>query len=173
MGASLNVETQKGEYPIHLAARSNNPNLIVIFCLKHNVNPDKKDRFFCSPLHYAVGSNSMEAAECLITIGASLDAVDSKNMTPLHLAIASDRPRFFKKLLISGANTELKTNGLSYVDFATKFGYKHYVEVLNYEKGFGPICALPMRKIDSSDTNVKIFFILYITLLVIDWNIEG
>jgi ankyrin repeat protein len=79
----------------------------------------------------------MESAKLLIEAGSNVNAKDVRGMTPLMLAIATDRPdpKVIRLLLDKGADPKIKdNNGESAIDWATKFGYGPVMKELGIER---------------------------------------
>ena len=84
-------------------------------------------------LHFAVLSGSPEVVQRLLATGAAVDAQDIRGMTPLMMAIGTDRPdlRIIRMLLEAGASTELRTKAdESAMDWARKFQHPQVLAAL-------------------------------------------
>ena len=69
----------------------------------------------------------------LIEAGANVNARDSRSLTPLHFALASETPsvQVVRTLLIAGADVNARdNNGETPLDWADKFGYTEVVGTL-------------------------------------------
>ncbi|XP_004531514.1 serine/threonine-protein phosphatase 6 regulatory ankyrin repeat subunit B [Ceratitis capitata] len=75
--------------------------------LEYQQDIHRADEQLSTPLHYAAGCGNLECVRALLSHGASVDAVDSKGNTPLHVAV--DSPEVVRILLKHGANPNLKT----------------------------------------------------------------
>jgi ankyrin repeat protein len=62
-----------------------------------------------TPLFYAVEGVHPEVAKLLIARGADVSAAPSSNITPLHLAVATDSRELVELLLASGAKIDVKS----------------------------------------------------------------
>lgn len=70
---------------------------------------DLKDNANRTPLHWATYQGSETAAIFLISWGADIKNADSDlGMTPLHLAVSAGSIRLVRKLLLRGANKNVK-----------------------------------------------------------------
>ncbi len=86
-----------------------------------------------TPLIWAAAYASPEAVKLLLDAGAKVDAQDVRGMTPLMLAVASDRPepRVIRLLLAKGASPTIKSkNGETALDWAKKFGNPPILDAL-------------------------------------------
>jgi ankyrin repeat protein len=79
-----------------------------------------------SALHLATLSGVPDVVDLLLAANAVVDPRDVRGMTPLMMAIATDRPdlRIARRLLVAGADPTLRSNaGESSIDWARKFGH--------------------------------------------------
>jgi ankyrin repeat protein len=79
----------KGLTVLHMAAKGDQPGMIVFFKEKFNMNINEKDFVGSTPLHYAA---YIGAESCITLLLAYLDDVnmqDNLGFTPLHLAVIS------------------------------------------------------------------------------------
>ena len=62
----------------------------------------------CTPLHWAIFTNSELAVNYILSMKPNLEAKDVRGLTPLHLAINRIEPggsvRIMKSLLLKGAD---------------------------------------------------------------------
>jgi ankyrin repeat protein len=78
-----------------------------------------------------------EAIQLLLDAGAKVNVQDVRGMTPLMLAIATDRPdpRVIRSLLAKGADPSIKSkNGETALDWAKKFANPPVLEALGIER---------------------------------------
>jgi len=78
-----------------------------------------------TPLHMAMPLASKEVVQTLLEAGADVNAKDLRNMTPLMLAVATNRqnPVVIRMLLDHGANVDVQSNaGETAADWARKVG---------------------------------------------------
>lgn len=90
-----------------------------------------------TPLLQAVAYGGADAVKLLLDAGADVNAKDVRGMTPLMLAIASDRPdpRVVRLLLDKGADTKIKSkNGESATDWAKKYNSPAVLAALGIER---------------------------------------
>lgn len=75
-------------------------------------------------LHFAVANGSAEAVKLLLDAGAPVDPRDVRGMTPLMVAVSTDRPNvdIVRMLSAKGADASIRSNiGESTVGWARKF----------------------------------------------------
>ena len=85
-----------------------------------------------TPLHLAAITNA-DAVKVLLDAGAKVNVLDVRGMTPLMLAVSTDRadPRLVKLLLDKGADPNIKSNvGESTIDWAKKIGNPEVMRIL-------------------------------------------
>jgi hypothetical protein len=90
-----------------------------------------------TPLLLAVAYGGPEEVKMLVDAGAKLNVQDVRGMTPLMLAIATDRAdaRVVKLLLAKGADTAIKSkNGETAGDWAKKFANPQILAALGIDK---------------------------------------
>jgi ankyrin repeat protein len=71
---------------LHVAAQGDNPNSIYYF-IQEGLDINKGDSRNSSPLHWASFSGAELSMSYIVSWGGNLEAVDSKGLTPLHLAV--------------------------------------------------------------------------------------
>ena len=78
--------------------------------LAAGADPNARDRFKMTPLHWAVGSNdNPEVVQALLAAGADVNARDDYEKTPLHSAAGSnDNPEVVQALLAAGADVNAR-----------------------------------------------------------------
>lgn len=81
-GANANESDKTGVTPLHICVHEE----ITEYLLRNRANPMVKDSFNDTPLHYAVVSNNLQKVDILLSKGAKIDAMNSKNETPYSLA---------------------------------------------------------------------------------------
>jgi ankyrin repeat protein len=84
-------------------------------------------------LHFGVLSGNPEVVRRLLAAGAAVDAVDIRGMTPLMMAIGTDRPdlRIIRILLDAGASTSIRSKtDESVTDWARKFRHPDVLAAL-------------------------------------------
>ncbi|XP_065577587.1 26S proteasome non-ATPase regulatory subunit 10-like [Artemia franciscana] len=71
--------------------------------LKNGINPNLKDNFQKTPLHYAIEVSRLDICQVLVSDGAAVNALDSKNRTPLHYAASRGTLDICQFLVSNGA----------------------------------------------------------------------
>ena len=97
----------------------------------------------------AVPFGDQETIDCLLKAGAHVNETDSRMMTPLMLAIATDhaQPATVRRLIAAGANIQAKDKyGDSTLDWARKYSNPEIVSLLlaNGAQGGGEAPAAPV-----------------------------
>ena len=86
-GADMQLNTDFGYSPLHLASQNPNGLEIVRFLIEEGANVNAKDDYGHTPLHYAVRyENGFEITKLLIDNGAKVNAKDEYGYIPLHHA---------------------------------------------------------------------------------------
>ena len=88
-------------------------------------------------LGYCVPYGGREAVKILLDAGAKVNVQDVRGMTPLMLAIGTDRadPEVIRLLLAGGADVKIKSKaGETAIDWARKFNYPPVLSVLGMER---------------------------------------
>lgn len=89
-------------------------------------------------LHFAVLSGNPEVVRRLLAAGAPVDAADIRGMTPLMLAIATDRPDLstIRLLLDAGASASARSKvNETAIDWARKFNHPDVLAALKLAPG--------------------------------------
>jgi ankyrin repeat protein len=84
------------------------------------------NNFEVTPLHNAAAFGPVESVRDLLKAGAAVNAADSRGLTPLAFAVASETPsvEIVRTLLQAGAKVNAAdTNGETPLDWAAKFGF--------------------------------------------------
>jgi ankyrin repeat protein len=161
--ASLNAKTSAGQTGTALMGVASNGNLeLTRLLLAHHadlnaVSADDSGKVKNGPvafgrltaLHFAAASASPEVVRLLLDAGAPVDPRDVRGMTPLMVAVSTDRPNvdIVKTLLAKGADASIRSSiGESTVDWARKFNNPAILAMLKLEavKVDGPAAALKM-----------------------------
>ena len=88
-GATIGIQDDAGNTPLHLAASTDMNELAEVF-LDYGARVNARNFSGATPLHLAAWFNSLETADLLLKRGAQVDSKDSASNTPLHLATADD-----------------------------------------------------------------------------------
>ena len=105
-------------------------------CLSEGADIDTRDENDITPLHWAAGRGSAEAAMALIAAGADIEARMAHGSTPLHAALYGALVGGFgaetaKLLIDAGADIDARTkNGETALHLAARWGNAERVEML-------------------------------------------
>lgn len=157
-GADVNAKDAYGDTPVFAAAGHGNPEVVRLLLAKGadvNVVDEVeagrvKNGLIAlgngTALHYAATTGGAGAVKLLIDAGAKVDAQDVRGITPLVLAIATDRPDIgvIKLLLAKGADKNLKSKiGETPVDWAKKFNNPAVLSLLGVQANEVASIAVP------------------------------
>jgi len=136
-GADVNARDVTGETPLMNAAAEGNAEMVgMLLARGADINAVSNKELglhvkngpialgLCTPLIMAAAYAGLDTIQVLLDHGARVNAQDTRGMTPLMLAIASDRPdpRVVRLLLEKGADPKIKSgNGETALDWAKKF----------------------------------------------------
>jgi len=143
-GADPNIPSRTGATAINRAADAKQAKMLRLLLEKgvdvNNANTDSGvakhgplSSVQVTPLHTAAGFGPAETVRDLLNAGGKVDARDSRNLTPLHHALASEYPSIetVRTLLQAGADVNaLDNNGETPLDWAEKFGYPQVIAEL-------------------------------------------
>ncbi|XP_043472683.1 ankyrin-3-like isoform X1 [Leptopilina heterotoma] len=91
----------RGNTPLHLAIRENQPEVFNLLLEESNLNA--KNSFHQNPLHYAAIYNRPEFAKALIDNGAIINVKDHCRKTPLDVALSEENVQMAEILFKHGA----------------------------------------------------------------------
>jgi len=148
-GADVDARNEIGDTPLLLAASYGNVEIVKLLLTKGaDVNavdapegmrvkngPLTLGNF--TPLLYAAAYGGYDTVKILLDAGANVNAQDVRGMTPLMLAIATDRPDVgvIRLLLKRGAHANVKSKaGETAADWARKFNDAPVLEALGLPK---------------------------------------
>ncbi len=110
-----------------------------------------------TPLILATAYGGMGAVQTLIDAGAKIDALDVRGMTPLMLAIATDRPDpgVVRLLVAKGASLTIKDrDGDTAVDWARKYNKPQVLQALGLPPAAAPAALSTKDKVPTLRTAV-------------------
>lgn len=106
-----------GDAPLHVAI-AHQRNTIASLLLEKGAQPDLKNRFGETPLHFAKSPHSITI---LAEAGASLETADRMGTTPLHRFCQSNQIEAVRRLLVYNVDPEIKDNlGYTALHFAVQ-----------------------------------------------------
>ena len=147
-GADINAKNAFGDTPLMYAATHGNVEVMKLFLAKgadvNVVDSSEVARVKNGPialgnftaLHLAAISGGSDAVKLLLETGAKVNVQDVRGMTPLMLAIGTDRPDIgaIRLLLEKGADKNIKSKaGETAVDWAKKFNYPPVMDALGID----------------------------------------
>jgi ankyrin repeat protein len=144
-GADPGAVNGKGETPIILATKSKQAEAVRLLIGKgadvnvastsfNTVRHGPVAMIKLTPLHRAAAFGPEEMVRDLLKAGADVNARDSRALTPLIFAVATEyaAPRIVQALLQAGADVNVRDNaGETALDWAEKFGYPEVIAALN------------------------------------------
>ena len=165
-GANLKAKTSIGQVGTALMGAAHNGNLeLTRLLLAHKadlnaISAESDGNVKNGPvavgnltaLHFAVANGSAEEVKLLLDAGALVDPRDIRGMTPIMMAVSTDRPNveIVKTLLAKGADASIRSNiGESTVDWARKFNNPGILASLKLEaaKIDGPVPELKLADV--------------------------
>ena len=112
-GADILIKTNNGFNVLHLATMGNKITSFFYFLEKYKININSKDVKDNTSLHLAAFFNSKKIFNYLLTNNKiDINAKNKEGFTPLHFAVISQNKSMVKKLLIKGANPDIKNDKL-------------------------------------------------------------
>lgn len=125
----LEAKSRNGDTALMLAAYKGNKRAVEALLAK-GAEPNKPD---WTALHYAAAIGNNEIVRLLLDKSAYIDAESPNKTTPIMMAARSGHILTVKLLLDEGADATLKNEqGMSAIDFATRFGFADIAEGLTY-----------------------------------------
>ena len=105
--AKINVQDNEGVTPLTMACKMGQPKILkqlLDFKTVAKANPNLKDKFCRSPLHWAAERGEAECARALIAAKADLNAEDGDHETPFVRAIKQNRLDVLDVLIEAGCD---------------------------------------------------------------------
>ena len=133
-GADILSKTNNGFNVLHLATMGNKMTSFFYFIEKYKININSKDVKDNTSLHLSTYFNSKKIFNFLLTNSKiDINAKNKEGFTPLHFAVMSQNKSMIKKLLIKGADCNIKNDKLlTPIDIAKK---NNYHSITNIFKG--------------------------------------
>lgn len=104
----------------------------------------------------------------MVSLGASVNAVNNVGNTPLHVAVLAENLRLCKDLCIKGANRDARNNDgqtpeeLAKMSLSLNADYKKFASVLSKPFYFGcPVGRLPFMPIEKNNRTELLFIFLF------------
>ena len=170
-GGDPYIKDNDGHNVIHIASQADKVNVIHFFIKNFNFDVNDRDNKDSSALHWAAYLNKEIALTYLIAWGANVNAQDTENNTPLHLAVLTSEgvqeTRWVKILLLKGAKRELKNNQGQIPQELVKPGEMHdeLNEVLKKQKYWSWLMLkVPYTKINRNEKTAIFFLFLYVLM---------
>ncbi|MGI9075412.1 MAG: ankyrin repeat domain-containing protein [Bryobacteraceae bacterium] len=144
-GGDVKAKDGIGATALMAAARNGNPEVVKLLLARGSDVSTVTVEFFESvkngpialglftPLILAVPYGGFDTVKLLVEAGANVNAADTRGMTPLMLAVSSDRPdpRIIRLLRSKGADVTIKSKrGETVSDWANKFRNPEVLEAL-------------------------------------------
>ncbi len=151
-GASVNVSDLLGRSCLIAAALSHNPEAVQLLLQKgadvnaatmlpataarrttNNIRNGPPNNSKVTALHNAAAFGPVESVRYLVKAGANVNARDSRNLSPLFFALATEYPSLEIVRSLIGAGADVKapdSSGDTPLDWADKFGYPEIIAEL-------------------------------------------
>ena len=161
-GAKIEAVTNLGKNVLHIAAKENQPSLIIYFLLNEPLDIYSVDESGSTPLHWACYFGAEESVKYLVSLKADINASDKEKLTPLHIAVINNRENIVRFLLENGVEKKVLNDKKEMpIDIALKQNNLNLVRLLS-DKEFNPLCTLesPLTYIPPSDIYKKLILLM-------------
>ncbi len=108
IGNALDLTIGDGITPLHLAAATDQPDIVSLLIERGATINTRTTRGF-TPLHWAASRNAIDCMALLLAAGADPNAEALRDITPLHWAATKDAMIAVQLLLEAGANPQART----------------------------------------------------------------
>ncbi len=109
ISTALDVATQEGVTPLHLAAATDQADVIQLL-LDRGASINSRTRLGFTALHWAASREALDSMFILLRAGADIEATARNGITPLHWAASRDASRAVQMLLDAGADPHARTS---------------------------------------------------------------
>lgn len=127
---NTNVRTAAKENALHLAAKTDNDDMIALL-LPYGIDKDAQDDKGNTPLLTALTLNKKMAAQALAKSGAKIDVFNYRSLQAIHLAVANRDINMVGALIQAGASVNsVGENGLTPLHYAAQNGDMNIARLL-------------------------------------------
>ena len=89
--ANFEILNNNGNNVLHMAAKGNNPNSLIYFKEKYNMDIESVDELDSTPLHRACFYGADLTANFILSFNINVNYRDREGYTPLHLAVMAGK----------------------------------------------------------------------------------
>lgn len=117
-GASLSVQNQNGQTPLHIIADKSYSELIKVVA-RYGPDVNARDNRGKTPLHYCVKNENSLPTLMILTLHCDVNAIDNNDETPLHAAVTAGHQEVCDILMANNADINKKNKqGRTPIDLA-------------------------------------------------------
>lgn len=84
-------KSTNGSTMMHMAANGDQPEALILFKEKFNLDINEQDNFYSTPLHCAAFTGSESAIRIILSYTNKVNIQDHLGYTPLHVAVISGK----------------------------------------------------------------------------------
>lgn len=108
-GADIYSKNDRGLNVLHMTAQGDQPAALIYFREKHGMDLEEVDLMGNTPLHWASYMGSESFIKIILSYrNLNVNCQECQGLTPLHLAVMSEKTKIIKNFLYYGANKNLK-----------------------------------------------------------------